>query len=296
MLLVMIVSAISSDLPKWVKIDDGQLISNGHHYRPGIYGNSMSPYWFGRIMAYYGGYDYINNQKYEPNDLIDLLPKFVAKDLRYMNSTEFNLLKGLSKYMYDWCHEIETDWLNFHNIMIHDIRHAVQTFASNNNIQLRTFNQSDVVVHVRCSYDTLFSHNLYGPFGFSYLNLIPQNTTQIYVVGMLDSTCKRVVYEPMVKFLSQTHPQAIVTHLQDTVFKDFTALVYAPTLLASQSSFGLMGLFGNAGRVYYTRGQIGRLRNGSSIVDIPILYPKHAQSLGISLKTPDSIIEWQMTH
>lgn len=103
------------------------------------------------------------------------------------------------------------------------------------------------------------------------------------------------------RHLQKIRPCANVTVVSDTVAHDFARMLYAPNLFKdASSSFGLWAAVASKGRVWSTpllsdysghnpSPYLGLQWQWSSA---PVLYPKVAERLGLTLGNVDGIIKW----
>jgi hypothetical protein len=294
-LSILVLSVESCKIPDLYNIKNDKL--NVRIHGNNDWGNSLSPYWFARILSYYGGYEFINSGSYNPSHLLHYLPKHVNNSKLFINMSKISEIceDCGSANMWYFPHECEADWNNFVNII------GKETKTSLNNLipTIPQFQPYDTVIHIRCDHQTFFAYGGYGPIAFSYyketLKIPPKDINSTITIVMSSNFHYCIKYEQKLKeYVKTLSPNSLVVSKSSSIAEDFAYLVYAPTLISSQSSFCMMASYANNGTVYYPRGGGFKRKYPTSYppyyyVDAKVLIPSLANSLGIN---KENAIEW----
>jgi hypothetical protein len=146
-------------------------------------------------------------------------------------------------------------------------------------------------------------HGRYGPLAYSCYDVVPNDTSTIYVVAnpSKHQMCINMLGD-LQAYLQHLRPRANLTLISGSIEEDFAALWKAPLLIKdAQSTFGLWAGFAGEGRVYavpmlshLVLNTTPDLGAGWNWRDCPTLDPKVAKAANIS--TGSGVISWLRDH
>jgi hypothetical protein len=274
---------------------DGNFKVQRHHYRRNIYGNTLIAYWSGRSMAAYANLTYINTMKYDKDQLINYLPRRVEPNPLYVNLSHYNRSREKA-LLYDknWGTINTEDIQYYKSVIVSDTHKALNDM----NVAIPNFMVDDVVIHFRCDHDVILQHRVYGPFGISRYNVIPNTTKNIYIslnYRMLEGEpiCPKI-FNVYIDHIKTIRPLAKIVKLNGNLLMDYAYMVHAPIFIPSVSTFST----------------VASLANNNTVMDIcnndvdvhncygrrNILLPSLATELGIKRDNHSKILEWIKNH
>lgn len=245
------------------------------------FGNALSPYWYARALAVFGGLAYkmvpveggdVQKDWYTSSYFLKYLPTDVPRR-GCANLTRLKLaccqchqscLTNPHKHTFSWPFILDTIRL--------DTQMAFKKWSSFNNMQRPNLTENDVVIQDRCDDTTLLHHHLYGPIAFSfYASLKTINPHNIFIIRdpnlrhkmikpQWSSTGKnppfypcRVIHEALCNHLTYLVPNATIHSIgHKDISEDWAFTMYAPVLFKSVSTFTLWSGLASDGLVYST--------------------------------------------
>jgi len=233
----------------------------GHYY--GWYspswGNLLSEYWEARGAAALAGVKFEGTAFPEGSWLSKLPYKHDADPALKDASALKEMCNDCTAGMFP--HGCAGKWTRIRRMIRDDTQAALLAYSHEAHQPLPTFNENDVLVHVRFDPD----HPQIAYYAKSFFDgRIPDKTSNIILLSVEPEWGKPILdsYKKMFQELCQhRQPQCDVERHSGTQFNDFAAIALAPTVFCVGSTYCLWAAMANRGRAYMSSHLLAEEKN-----------------------------------
>jgi len=248
----------SGDSLPYCKVWGGQLNENfgsySSWYSP-AWGNLLSEYWEARGAAALAGVRFVS-EAFPGGTWLSKLPTDHDADLAFKDLNALNdMCNDCTGDMFP--HSCVGKWTRIRPMIRDDTQAALKAFSDESMVPLPTFNENDMLVHVRFE----LSHPQIAYYARSFFAGLIQDSTSRIILLSAEPEWGNPILESYTAMFHEVCPQCSVERSSGSQFNDFAAIALAPTVVCSSSTYCLWAAMGNRGRAimsshYIAQGQM----------------------------------------